>query len=102
MGVDSTGDYITNKVAPALTSTSAHTADYYKTYYSTTGSSTVVGLPPSPICNPGIDAIVAALYPANVDYYYFFHDTKGNMYTAKTYSEFKQKAATYAPYLNVN
>ena len=102
LGVDSTGDYITNKVAPALTSTSAHTADYYKTYYSTTGSSTVVGLPPSPICNPGIDAIVAALYPANVDYYYFFHDTKGNMYTAKTYSEFKQKAATYAPYLNVN
>ena len=37
-----------------------------------------------------------------VNYYYFFHDTKGNMYTAKTYSEFKQKAATYAPYLNVN
>ena len=32
LGVDSTGDYITNKVAPALTSTSAHTADYYKTY----------------------------------------------------------------------
>lgn len=102
LGVDSTGDYITNKVAPALTSTSAHTADYYKTYYSTTGNSTVVGLPPSPICNPGIDAIEAALYPADVDYYYFFHDTKGNMYTAKTYSEFKQKAATYAPYLNVN
>ena len=102
MGVDSTNDYITNKVAPALTSTSAHTADYYKSYYSTTGSSTVVGLPPSPICNPGIDAIEAALYPADVNYYYFFHDTKGNMYTAKTYSEFKQKAATYAPYLNVN
>ena len=102
LGVDSTNDYITNKVAPALTSTSAHTADYYKSYYSTTGSSTVVGLPPSPICNPGIDAIEAALYPADVNYYYFFHDTKGNMYTAKTYSEFKQKAATYAPYLNVN
>ncbi|MDD6658584.1 MAG: endolytic transglycosylase MltG [Eubacteriales bacterium] len=102
LGVDSTGDYITNKVAPALSSTTSHTADYYKQYYSTTGSSTVVGLPPSPICNPGIDAIEAALYPENVDYYYFFHDTKGNMYTAKTYSEFKQKAATYAPYLNVN
>ena len=35
LGVDSTNDYITNKVAPALTSTSAHTADYYKSYYST-------------------------------------------------------------------
>lgn len=102
LGVDSTADYITNKVAPALTSTSSHTADYYMQYYSTSGTSTVVGLPPSPICNPGIDAIEAALYPEDVDYYYFFHDTNGNMYTAKTYSEFKQKAATYAPYLNVN
>ena len=44
LGVDSTNDYITNKVAPALTSTSAHTADYYKSYYSTTGSSTVASL----------------------------------------------------------
>lgn len=102
LGVDSTADYITNKVGPALSSSSTHTADYYMEYYSTTGSSTVVGLPPSPICNPGTDAIEAALYPEDADYYYFFHDTNGNMYTAKTYSEFKQKVATYAPYLNSN
>lgn len=99
LGVDSTADYITNEVGPSLTSTSAHTADYYMTYYNTTGSATQVGLPPGPICNPGMVAIKAALYPENTDYYYFFHDTKGNMYTAKTYSEFKQKIQTYAPYL---
>lgn len=100
LGIDSTADYITNKVAPSLASTSAHTGDYYMPYYNTTGSATLVGLPVSPICNPGITAIVAALYPDDTDYYYFFHDTNGNMYTAKTYSEFKQKIIAYAPYLS--
>lgn len=97
---DSTTDYIKNKVAPALSSTAAHTADYYLAYYSTDMSSTVVGLPAGPICNPGIDAIYAALYPADTNNYYFFHDNKGNLYTAETYPEFQQKANTYAPYLN--
>ena len=97
---DSTSDYIKNKVSPALSSTAAHTADYYLTYYSTDMSSTVVGLPAGPICNPGIDAIYAALYPADTNNYYFFHDNKGNLYTAETYTEFQQKANTYAPYLN--
>ena len=69
------------------------------TYYNTNLSSTVVGLPAGPICNPGINAIRAALYPKETSAKFFFHDTKGNMYTAKTYSEFKQKVQTYAPYL---
>lgn len=99
LGVDATADYITNKVAPSLSSTASHTADYYMNYYNTSGSATQVGLPPSPICNPGIVAVKAALYPADTDYFYYFHDTKGNMYTAKTYSEFKDKINTYAPYL---
>lgn len=99
LGCQSTSDYITNKVAPNLSSTTAHTADYYMTYYNTNNSSTVVGLPAGPICNPGTAAIKAALYPAKSDALYFFHDTKGNMYTAKSYSEFKEKVNTYAPYL---
>lgn len=100
LGCQSTSDYITNKVAPALSSTSSHTADYYMTYYNTNNNSTVVGLPAGPICNPGMSAIKAALYPANSEAKFFFHDTNGTMYTAKTYTEFKQKVATYAPYLD--
>lgn len=99
LGCQSTSDYITNKVAPNLSSTSSHTSEYYMTYYNTNSSSTVVGLPAGPICNPGFAAIHAALYPAKTSAKFFFHDTKGNMYTAKTNSEFKQKVRTYAPYL---
>lgn len=100
IGCDSTSAYITNKVGPSLSSTSAHTADYYMQYYNTANTSTVVGLPEGPICNPGMDAIDAALNPDNSDAYFFFHDSEGELYTAKTYSEFKQKVSTYAPYLN--
>lgn len=99
LGCQSTSDYITNKVAPSLSSTSAHTSEYYLTYYNTNNSSTVVGLPAGPICNPGQKAIEAALYPSDTSAKFFFHDTKGKMYTAKTYSEFKSKVQQYAPYL---
>lgn len=99
LGCQSTSDYINNKVKPSLSSSSSHTSDYYLTYYNTNNNSTVVGLPAGPICNPGSKAIQAALYPEKTDAKFFFHDTDGNMYTAKTYSEFKDKVNTYAPYL---
>lgn len=99
LGCLSTSDYITNKVAPNLSSTSSHTAEYYLTYYNTNNTSTVVGLPAGPICNPGTESIYAALYPESTNDKFFFHDTKGNMYTAATYQEFKSKVQKYAPYL---
>ncbi|WP_411678450.1 endolytic transglycosylase MltG [Caproicibacter sp.] len=55
--------------------------DTYKSRYDTY---TVEGLPPGPICNPGMDAIDAALNPASTSYYYFCHDAKGKAYYAKT------------------
>lgn len=100
LGCQSTSDYINNKVAPALSSTSAHTADYYLQYYNTNSDSTVVGLPEGPICNPGLAAIEAVLNPADIDDYFFFHDMDGNLYTAETYSEFRTLIQKYAPYLS--
>ncbi len=43
-----------------------------------------LGLPPGPICNPGMKAIMAAIYPNDTDYLYFCHDKKGNPYYAST------------------
>lgn len=41
------------------------------------------GLPPGPICNPGMEAIMATLYPAETDYYYFCSNLKtGECYYA--------------------
>ncbi len=100
LGCQSTKDYITNKVAPSLSSTASHSADYYMAYYNTNNNSTVVGLPAGPICNPGKAAIDAALHPADTNAKFFFHDNSGEMYTADTITEFKEKVARYAPYLN--
>ena len=48
----------------------------------------VNGLPPGPLCSPGIDAINAALYPTeNSDYFYFVTDSNGNFYFHKTMAE---------------
>lgn len=100
LGCMSTADYITNFVADSLSSTSAHTPGYYKDFYDTSTASTVVGLPEGAICNPGIDAIEAALYPNDTNYYYFFHDTDGNLYCQKNYTQNRQEIQKYAPYLN--
>ena len=48
------------------------------------------GLPPGPICNPGLDAIQAALNPESTNYYYFCHDADGNAYYASTAAEHEQ------------
>ena len=45
------------------------------------------GLPAGPICNPGADAIEAALYPEKTNYLYFYHDKNGKIYMAKTLEE---------------
>ena len=45
------------------------------------------GLPAGPICNPGMDAILAAINPNSTGYYYFCHDKDGNAYYATTIYE---------------
>ncbi len=45
------------------------------------------GLPPTPICSPGMTAIMAALYPDSTDYLYFVADGSGRHVFTKTYQE---------------
>ncbi len=61
------------------------------------------GLPPGPICSPGIESIEAAAHPANTDFLYFFfqEDSDGVMqyYFSKTYDEHQAAIAGNAePY----
>ena len=43
------------------------------------------GLPPTPIANPSVAAIIAALNPIKTDCYFYFHDNKGDMHCSPTY-----------------
>lgn len=54
------------------------------------------GLPPGPICNPGISAIKAAIYPQETDYYYFLNrpDT-GETIFSRNYNEHLRNKAKY-------
>lgn len=48
------------------------------------------GLPAGAICNPGLMAINAALYPAETDYYYFLASSDGVFYYAQTHEQHEE------------
>lgn len=48
------------------------------------------GLPPTPICSPGLTSLMTAAKPPSTDYLYFFASKDGNTYFAKTQAEFLQ------------
>lgn len=78
LGCDSTAIYISNYVTPVVGEAAGHV------YYNAYDTSAVRGLPPGPICNPGMDAIKAALYPEDTNYFFFAHDNSGEIYLAET------------------
>ena len=53
------------------------------------------GLPVSPICNPGLEAIEAAIKPYKSSYLYYLHDKDGVIHYAKTFEEHKQNKIKY-------
>ena len=44
------------------------------------------GLPPSPIAEPSIAAVLAALNPVQTSCLYYFHDSEGNFHCSDTYA----------------
>lgn len=56
------------------------------------------GLPRTPICNPGREAIAAVLNPPDTEYLFFVADGKGGHLFAKTLAEHNRNVAAYRAY----
>ncbi|QHN05187.1 endolytic transglycosylase MltG [Granulicella sp. WH15] len=63
-------------------------ASPYNTYKHT-------GLPPGPICNPGLAALKAALHPARTDYLYFVADAAGHSRFSATLEQHNANVQAY-------
>lgn len=76
------------KIKEKLTEADTKIDDPYNTYL-------YEGLPPGPICSPGLASIEAALYPEKTDYYYFVAKGDGSHYFSKTLSEHEAAKKRY-------
>jgi UPF0755 protein len=80
---DATVNFITKKNDPGVLIQDTMIDSPYNTYKYT-------GLPPSPICNPGLRSINASYSDVKSDWLYFFHHNN-NTYYSKTFAEHSQK-----------
>jgi UPF0755 protein len=71
-----------------LTTQDLEVASPYNTY-------TNPGLPPSPICNPGIESIKAAANPQTSPYWFYLHDPNGQLHYAKTIEDHNANVSNY-------
>jgi len=86
---DATLSYIYGDNKPAHTGAELENSSPYNTYK-------YRGLPPGPICNPGILAIKAAIYPIITEYNYFLTPKgKDTVVYARTYQEHLQNKYKY-------
>jgi UPF0755 protein len=53
------------------------------------------GLPPTPIANPGLSSLRAAIFPQENDYLYYLHDSRGQIYYARTLEEHNENVRKY-------
>lgn len=60
----------------------------YNTYTNT-------GLPPGPIANPSLSSLRAVLYPQDSPYWFYIHDTKGQIHYAKNGAEHEKNVEKY-------
>lgn len=77
---DVTITYVTGAIHPFISGDKDRYNSFYNTYK-------CKALPAGAICNPGMDAILAALAPAETDYFYFVTDADKNYLYAETGEE---------------
>lgn len=65
-----------------------HSDSAYNTYAHT-------GLPPGPICNPGVAALAAAMHPARTDFLYFVADANGATRFSRSLQEHEANVEAY-------
>jgi UPF0755 protein len=53
------------------------------------------GLPPAPICNPGLESIKSAVYPENSEYWYYLSTEEGRTIFSRTLEEHNAARAKY-------
>ncbi len=53
------------------------------------------GLPPTPICNPGLSSIESVVYPQASDYWFYLSDSSGVTHYARTTEEHNQNINRY-------
>ncbi|MFA6428274.1 MAG: endolytic transglycosylase MltG [Candidatus Buchananbacteria bacterium] len=87
---DATINYITKKGTTRPSAADLSVNSLYNTYKHR-------GLPPGPICNPGLAAIKAAIYPKTTDYLYFLTTPTGEAVYSKTYEEHLANKHKYYP-----
>jgi UPF0755 protein len=85
---DATVNYVTGKSDRSVTIDDTKIKSPYNTYQ-------VVGLPPGPISNPGLDSLKAALHPTASDYLFFLSAPDGTAYFAKTLAEHNSNREKY-------
>jgi UPF0755 protein len=86
--MDSTVNYFTGKDTPSISFADRDIDNPYNTYL-------YPGLPPGPISNPGLAALVGAAQPESNDYFYFLTDAEGNVHYAVTYDEHLANKSRY-------
>lgn len=86
--VDASFKYINGKTTKTLTLDDLKFDSPYNSYL-------YKGLPPTPISNPGLDSIKAAITPTKTSYLYFLTDDQGNMHYARNYAEHLQNKEMY-------
>ncbi|MDD2731622.1 MAG: endolytic transglycosylase MltG [Candidatus Pacebacteria bacterium] len=78
--VDATISYITDKKTTAISLSDLNIDSFYNTYK-------YKGLPIGPISNPGIESILAAVYPTESEYWYYLSTPEGETIFNKTLKE---------------